>query len=346
MAVAVQDFTRSNFREFAFTRDVIRRNYVDHVFSNSPALAIFANQTLGDFGGIRMKGMGHQTQEGGFAVIQPVILGAHAGAGRQTGPFDVHNVSPDDNARYSEANWRFYQHGLAVSDHDLAINRGDAAIASFLETQTRQVMRALADLVASDLYSTTAPATALTSMPSLINTNDTVQGLSGATFVQFNSRGVSPVGTAPASISFASGSFATQGIEDMRTAYNNASEGMIQPTVILTSYDNHERYEGRLQPAERFAGAVAVADGSFRGLAFRDTPVLADRKCASGDMFFLRASAEDGISFTALRGFDFDFGPFKPSSNQNVAVSPLRLTCQLVIANRQYGSNRLSGIID
>jgi len=345
VAVAAQTFSRTNFREFAHTRDVIRTNYVDHVFSNSPALAIFANQTLGNFGGVRLKGVGHRTQEGGFSIIQPVILGAHAGAGRQTGPFDTHNVSPDDNTRYSEANWRFYQHGLAVSEHDLGINKGDAAISSFLDQQTKQVMRAASDLVATDIYSTTSPATALTALPSLIGANTTVQGLAGGTFVQFNSRGLSAVGTAPAAVTFTSGAFSAVGIEDMRTLYNNASEGTIGPNVILTSYGTHERYEGRLQPAERFMGAVPTADGSFMALAFKSTPVLPDRKCADGDMFMLLAG-EDGISFISLSGFDFDFGPFKPSSNQNVMVSPLRLTCQLVIANRQYSSNRMTGITD
>lgn len=346
MSVATQTFNRTNFREFAFTRDFIRNKVIDHVFSHSPALAIFANQTLMDSPGATPgKGSGHATQSGGHSIIIRVTLGEHAGAARSAGPFGTHNINPDDNTRFAEANWKFYTHGLAVSEHDLRINKGESAISNFLNWQTTSVMRAAANLVADDIYSLTSPATAITSLPTLISANDSVQGLAGATYDNYNARGLSAVGTAVASISFASGSFASQGLADMRTLYNNASEGMYTPTTILTDYPTHERYEGVLQPQERFQGAVGTADGSFRALAFRTVPVLADRKCNSGYMYAVRPG-EDGIQLVVLEGADFAFGEFKPAANQNVMVSPLELTCQLTICNRKYGNNKMTLITD
>lgn len=343
-----QTFSRTNFREYAYTIDSIRRREIDHVFSHSPALAMFASQTLGDFGGTQMRGTAHRTESGGHSIIFRVTLGEYAGAGRMAGPFGKHNVTPDDNTRFATANWTFYQHGLVVSEHDIGINRGDSAIASFLEEQTRQVMRALANLVADDLYATSTPSNGLTPLDELISADNTsIQGINPQSDdTNYASRGVSAVGTAPASVSFASGSFAAQGIADFRTAFNNASEGLIQPNVILTEYATHERYEGALQPQERFQGAVRVADGSFGALAFRTVPVIADRKCTSGSAYFLRLGDEEGIQFVALSGFDFDFGEWKMASEQNVMVRPLRLTCQLTIGNRQYGQNKLTGITD
>jgi hypothetical protein len=144
-------------------------------------------------------------------------------------------------------------------------------------------------------------------------------------------------------VSFASGSFAAQGIADMRTAYNNASEGMIQPNCIITTYAVHEFYEGALQPQERFQGAVRVADASFGALAFRTTPVVASPKAPGGYMWFLRAGA-DGIQMVMLDGFDFNFAPFKDGSNQETHVSELQWKGQLVIKNRQYGNNKITGI--
>ena len=347
MSVQDQTFSRDNMRIFSHTSDVVRDENIDHVFSHSPSLLIFAGEALvPGAGGSPMSGRGKHTQTGGHAVVKRVRLGSHDGAKRGSGPFDTHNVAPDDNTRFAELNWKFYTHGLAVSKHDLRVNSGDAAIASFVGDQTQSVMLALADFVADDIHSTTSPANGLVALDSLISANDTVQGLNGQTYTKYNARGLSSVGTAPASVSFASGSFAAQGIADMRTSFNNASEGMIQPDVGITDYATHERYEGSLQPQERFAAPLGTGDAAFQGLAFRTKAVVADRKCASGYFYWLRVGGTDGITLEVLEGADFAFDEWKPSSNQNVMVRPLELTAALCIGNRQYGCNKMTSITD
>ena len=347
MPAPAQTFTRANLRIYANSIDIYQRQLIDHVFSHSPALAIFANQTLGDFGGVRLRGVGHTSQRGGHAVVMRARLADYSGAKRGAGPFDTHNTAVDDSNRLPEANWAFYTHGVALSAHDLRVNQGDAVIGNKLQEDTEACMLALADLVATDIYADGGP-NAIAPLPVLINANDTVQGLSGATFTRYNSRGLSARGTAPAGVTFISGSFAAQGLADMRTLWNNASEGLVQPNAILTSYGTLERYEGTLQPQERFQGAVPVADGSFMALAFKSAPVLADPKCGDGDLFMVLAGTSNGIQLVALSGADFQFDPegFKRSSNQTVMVRALEATIALTIKNRQYGSNRMTGITD
>ena len=344
MSVAAQTWSRTNLRQFAFTIDKIKEREIEHTFSHSPLLAIMANQSLGDFGGVPLAGRGHMVEGGGHAVVKRVTLGEHAGAARMGSDYGEHNVAPDANTRLAEGTWKFYSHGLAMSGHEGRINRGSEAVANFLDSQTKSVMRAMANLVADDFYATTSAPNALISMDDLISAGDSVHGLSGTTYDKYNARGLSAVGTAPASVSFASGPFNAQGLRDMRTCWNNASEGLIQPDVILTTYAVHEFYEGALQPQERFQGAVAVADGSFRALAFKGTPVIADRKCTSGAMYMLSLGGDDGVCFHALSGADFDFGDWKPASRQDVMVRPLYLTATTMIGNRQFGSNKMTGI--
>lgn len=346
MAVAAQTFSRTNLREFAFTTDHVRAETIDTVFSHSPALMIFGQQSLGDFGGTPLRGSGHNVVPGGHSVQTHVSLGEHAGTSRAAGPFSTHNVSPDDNVRIGTSNWAFYNHGLAVSTHDLRINRGDVARANFLEFQTQQVMKAVANTLASDLLSTASPANAVTSLDSLISANDTVQSFAGGTYTTWNSRGLSARGTAAASISFTSGSFAAQGIADMRTCRNNASEGTVGPDVVITDYATLERYENALQPQERYAAPARVGDAAFQVLQFHGMPVLADPNCASGTLYMVSVGGMDGIDLVVLEGADFEFGDWKPSSNQNVMVRPLELTCQLRIKNRRFGSNKMSSITD
>ena len=350
MAIASQTYQtpagQVDLRVWGYTRNAILPGVMDHVFSKSPTSAIFLGQMLGDFGATGMSGVGHTSQTGGHAVEIRVELGKHSGTKRKAGPFDTHNTAPDDNTRFAEANWKFYSGPLTISNHDRRVNQGDAAISSFVAHQTTQVMRSVADEMTGDIHSTAQVTDACAPLNVLIGANESsIQGLNAQTFGNYNSRGVSARGTAVGSISFASGSFAAQGISDMRTCFNGASEGTVQPNVILTDYATHERYEGSLQPQERFTGAVAVADGSFKALAFRTVPVMADPKTASGYLYMVRAG-EGGVRMIALSGADFEFDDFKMAGEQSVAVSELEATMQLVIENRAHGSNKLTGITD
>ncbi len=345
MSVASQTLTQTDLRVYAMTRDHVFEETIDHVFSHDPVTAIFLDQILGDFGGVQMRGAGNANQTGGASVQVRVRLGKHGGDKRMAGPWDTHSVTPDDNNRLAQGNWTHYSGALVLSDTDKAIHQGEENLANFVADQTESVTLGLADTLGDDLQSTASAANAITSIDSLIGANDSVQGLSGSTYANYNSRGLSARGTAAASVSFGSGSFAAQGIANMRTGFNNCSEGMIQPSIIITDYATHERYEGALQPQERFAGAVGIADASFGALAFRTKPVVASPKTASGRMYYLRPG-RDGIQIVTLSGISFKFAPFKSSSNQETHVSELQWKGQLIIKNRQYGNNKLTGITD
>ena len=349
MATGSYTLERTNWREYAYATDAVRRQRANLAFNHSPLLAMVASETLVDEpGSTPMAGMGRNVQTGGPAILRYVTLGKHAGAARVSGGFGEHTLAPDDNERPSEINWKFYNHALVVSEHDLEVNAGDTQIANFLDRQTTQVMTAMADIIADDLYAETTPPNGLTGLPVLLNANDTAQSLDGQTFLDWNTRGLATVGTAPSVAGrFTSGSFAAQGLSDMRRLVNNSEEGGVACNVILTEYDTVERYEATLQPQERFTGAVRVADGSFASMAFRGRPVLPDRKCTSGHMFaLLLGNDTHGIIMELLNGAAFRFSDWKPSQSQTAMVRPLRATCNLTIGNRKFGSNKMNSITD
>ena len=205
------------------------------------------------------------------------------------------------------------------------------------------VQSGLEDQIGVALQTASPAANSITSFDTLINASGTVQGLAVSDYPVYAARGLSARGTAPGSVSFTSGSFAAQGISNMRTLYNNASEGTIQPNFIATTYAVHEFYEGALQPMERFSGAVPVADGSFGALAFRTTPVVASPNTPSGYMWMLRVG-DDGMQIVTLDGFDFHFAPFKPGASQETHVSELQWKGNQTINNRQYGCNKMHTI--
>lgn len=345
MSIAAQTITRDDARDFAFVRDTVFAKNRDHVFNHDPLTALLFGRNLGpDFGAVNMAGIGKRTQVGGVTIRLRVRLGEHEGSKFMAGPFDTHSVTPDDNTRFATVNWVHASGALVVTDFDRGINRGDDAMASFIEDQTQSVMLSLVQTLGKAAQTTSPAANAITSLDDLIAAgSSSVQGLSASTFPRYASRGLSPRDTAPGSVSFASGSFAAQGISDMRTCYNNAMEGIIQPNAIITTYNIHEFYEGVLQPLERFQGAVSVADGSFQALAFRKTAVMASPHTPSGYMWMLRIG-DDGLQVVYLDGFDFEFAPFKPGSNQEIHVSELQWKGNQILHNRQYGSNKMTSI--
>jgi hypothetical protein len=346
MSVATQTITESDLRTYAFTRNTVFDKNVDHVFTHSPIAAMLLDKTLGDFGGVKLRGAGHRSQTGGAAINVRVRLGKHTGSKFMAGPWDSHSVDPDDNTRLAEVNWIHASGALVLSDTDKAINASTEAMASFVGDQTESVMLSLVDSITAAIMATTTEANGVTPIPVAIHANDaSFQGLTPTDYTYYNARGLSDRGTAIASVSFTSGSFAAQGISNMRTLFNNASEGSVQPNVGITTYATHERYEGALQPMERFQGAVRVADGSFGALAFRTVPVLAEPNCASGHFYFLNVG-QRGIEVITLNPHDFRFAPFKPGANQETHVSELQWKGNLVLHNRQYGCNKMHTISD
>jgi hypothetical protein len=175
-------------------------------------------------------------------------------------------------------------------------------------------------------------ANTVTGWDSLVGANDVVQGLSGVNYTKWNSRGVTARGTAVGSITFASGSFAAQGITDMRIACDNASEGFRMPNVIITTYAVRQFYEGSLVPQERYAAPASTGDASFSSLLFRGAPVLADPFATSQTMTFLNT---DVIYVKTLDGADFEFQGWKDALDQEARTSELVFKGQVCVEDRR-----------
>ena len=161
-----------------------------------------------------------------------------------------------------------------------------------------------------------------TGMESLASAGDTVQGLAGASVSPWNSRGLSARGTAAASVSFTGGSFATTGVPNWITAYNNSCEGNRKPNVVVTTWDIFGFYENKLVQFERYAAPAKMGDASFQMLQFRTAPVLPSPNVTSGVTLFLNTNA---VYFVFLGGADFQPQDWKHATNQETQNSELVL---------------------
>jgi hypothetical protein len=340
MSVTAQSETRNYTRQLTLTRDMILPGIKDNAYDNSPLLsAFFGRLTNAQFGPVKLNGRAKRVQDGGESIRVNHRLGKNATAKTLTGGWDTVDTTPQDNVRFSRANWVHYSATATINETEKLVNTGSSAISSIVEEETTSAVLGVVDLAADHIYSNGSDATRLTSLQQIISANDSVQGLSGATYSRWNSRGKSARGTAAASISFGSGSFATQGIDDMRRAWLNAQEGAIHPHGIYTTHLIYGYYEGSLQPQQRFT-SNDMANAGFMQLAFNVAPVFADSKCTSGEMHFLNF---DALYIKVLAGADVTATPFVEALDQEAYTSKVMLKAQLICENRLF-VNKLTGI--
>lgn len=336
---ASQTLSRTIDRELFYTDEVRIGTVRNIAFQSSFAASLFVGDNPDDDAGQRMMaGTAKQSQSGGQKPQMDHIVEQNSTAGALASGWSPYDTTPQDFGRRSESNWKHYAASRTLSLTDTLINQGPAARASLVDTETRVCFSSLVEVIVRDVFSGNA-ASELTGLDSIISANDSVQGMSGATFTNWNSRGVSARGTAPGSVSFASGSFAGQGIADMRAAFTNATEGARVPNVLLTTYDIWNFYEGQLVNQQRY-GQGEAGNASFPSLHFRQARVYGDPFATSGVMYMINT---DAVKLVVLGGADLAFQPWKDATNQEAKSSELVFKGQMMVGDRRL-LNKLTGI--
>ena len=341
MSVASLNETRAMTRVIETSLDKIMPGIKEQAFDFNPTMSFFCGRLATDlFGAGPMSGRGKQTITGGDSIRINLNLGKNTSTKSLNGSYDTVDTTPNDTIRHARASWKEYTSTITVPRFEVLANASPEAVASLLETEAKNAVCSLAEFVGGHIFNNAGVGTRVTSLQTLVNANNSVQGIDGGTYSRWNSRGVSTRGTAPGSISFASGSFANQGIQDMRLSWLGCEEGTRMPNVGVTTHTIFSYYEGSLQPQERFTDS-RVADGGFQQLKFKAAPIFADPLCNSGELYWLNF---DSIKFVVMSGGDFNRMEFVRDTESMVEVSVVYLVCQLITENRFAGVNKLTGI--
>lgn len=337
---ASQTLSRTIDRELAYTDEARIAGIKYLAFQSSVLGAVFFGENPDEDAGSRvMAGMGKRSQDGGQKVQVDHAVEQNSTVQSMASGWSQYDTTPQDFVRRSEANWKHYSGTRTISLTDTLINKGSAARSNLVTNETRNVYGTMVELLTRDVISGTA-SSELTGFDSIISANDTVQGLSGATFTNWNSRGVSARGTAPGSVSFASGSFSGQGIADMRSAYTNATEGARQPNMIGMTYDIFNFYEAQLTNQQRYGADDKVGNASFNSLMFRNARCYGDPFVTSGEILFLNT---DVLYVVVLAGADLSFQPWKDATNQESKSSELVFKGQVICEDRRL-VNKLTSV--
>jgi hypothetical protein len=267
----------------------------------------------------------------GESIKVRVKLDSNGSARRMASGYSEFSTDTSDTIRGTRANWKLYGATAIMSNFERRNNRGSAQLADLWTHKYQDAMSALVDMVASDLFSTASPANAITSLDTIVNAgSSSLQGAAASTYSKWASRGLSAKGTAPGSVSFAGGSFATTGIANWRKAFLNAEEGSVCPSVILFLF-----YEASLVPQVRFTSDQMTGQLGFTKLTFREKPIFHDPYCPSGYTYFINT---DTLYGAYAAGALFDMGSVTEQAFQDAFSVKIIFQGNLVCDGRKFNN--------
>jgi hypothetical protein len=294
-----------------------RKQMIDNIFDVYPLLS-WLNGRLG----VAMRGTSvKRVVDGGESIVEHLLYGTNSTVKSYSGAEQLDTTLQEGHtiARY---NWKQYAVSIGITGLEKRSNQGEAAMINLLTAKTMQAEMSLRDTMSQDAYSdgTGNNSKTLTGLSALVSTSATVGALDPSTFTWWQ-----------ASVNSSGGSFAAGGINAMRTKFNDLSFGNDKPDFIITDQTTFERYEKALQPQERFIN-TKTADAGFMNLTFKGVPIVFDRDCTSGYMYFLNSRY---LSFVVHRDADFSTGPFVTPENQDVSTAMVLFQGNLTTNNRR-----------
>lgn len=119
-------------------------------------------------------------------------------------------------------------------------------------------------------------------------------------------------------------------VPDMRTMFNDLSDGEEHPDLFVTTQDIFELYEDETLEYKQIVNQ-SLGDASFETIQFKGRPLVYSRSCGAGRMYFLNF---DYIYWVYDPEINFDMTDWKEAQNN------LDRTAQIICAGNLVSSNR------
>ena len=288
----------------------------DNVFTDYPLLNMF-------------KRADHVVKiDGGEQIVEPLLYEQNSTAGSYAG-YDNVDTTPQEGITSAAFDWKQFAATVAISGIEEIKNEGTSRVINLLEAKVKQAEMSISDslnfalfgngsgnsskdFAGLQLYVQADPtvATAALRFPGGIDQNDAL-----------NAWWRNYTNTTTAALTIA----------QLSTAYNSVSKGRDVPTNIFTTQALYEKYESLLQPALRFSDN-ATADAGFQNLLYKSAPMVFDRDCTAGFVYFLNVKY---LKLKCHSGTWFKNTPFVKPHGQDARYSQILSAGNLVVSNRQ-----------
>ncbi len=262
--------------------------------------------------------------DGGRTIVVPVIMSANSTAAGYSG-YGTIDVTPQENESAAEYVWSQYAASISISGKEERQNaESKTRVFNLLEAKTKNAEDSLRRKMDIDLLgSTLGSGSALNGIRALIDATSTVGGINRTNDAFWRANVTT------------SGSFATQGLNDMRTLYNTCTdEGQDAPDFAITTQSVFEFYEKSLQTQQRFTDSETL-DGGFQNLKFKGMTLTFDSNVTSGEMYMINSN---WIKLFVHKDADLEISPFVVPANQDAKVAKVLFMGNVgVLQSRRHG---------
>ena len=253
----------------------------------------------------------------GTHLVQPLLYAEAPNVGSYA---DDETFATAANTGISAAEFPFRQYyGLThFTGIELAKNSGKEAVLSLLDSRMTQLEMTMAENINTMLFGdgTGNSNKDFLGLEVLVDATSTVGGIDSSSNAYWQS--------------YANAVGGALTVADMRTAYNTVSEGNDQPTNIVTTQTQFEAYENLLDDNRRYVDND-TADAGFLNLMFKGAPIVFDRACTSGAMYFLNTKY---LTLGKLNGVWFTPSDWLVPVNADVKYKHIKLYGNFVVSNR------------
>jgi len=234
-------------------------------------------------------------EEGGSQIIEPLVYAVNDTTGSYSG-YDSIDLTPQEGISAAQYDWKQMAASIAISGIEEAKNRGSEAIIKLLNAKIMQSEESIKESLNDMLFASGTPGNSgkdFNGIGWIIDASNVVGNIDPATNDWWKS--------------YEDNSAAALTQAQMATAYNTASRGNDHPDLVVTTQTLFQAYEALLTPQVRYQD-TAKANLGFQNLMFKQTPVVFDVSCGSGNMFFINSKY---LALTAMNGHWFTTSAFQ-----------------------------------
>ena len=270
-----------NTRLSASTEIWIQKQPQNVIFNRHPGLSLLRSKAKMQPGG--------ESINANLEYVIPTSVGSYSG-------FQVLNTTPQDFATTINYRFRHYFASVNVSG-EMRRENAQNSVFDIVQGMTENAMKGVVDLMSTDVWAASQSGNALDTLPAYTATTGTVGQISatGNTWWQ--------------STVTASGTFASQGLDDVRTLYNSVSnEGGERPDLGFTTQSVAEFWEKyALVKGKLDIPNTKKVDLGIDAMEYKGASIVWDADIPSGQFFFVNSDytslvIDSGVNFKS-RGF-------------------------------------------
>lgn len=260
------------------------------------------------------------TEEGGATIVRSVVYGSNSTAGFYSSD-DVLDTTIQDNFTASQWQWRQAAASIAVTGRIELQNAGKAQVIDYAKAQIDNALASLKEAIDIKLFSSLQSGPNITPLNAIISNTGTVGDINGGTNSWWQATQTS------------SGSFASRGLSDLRTAWDNVAVKMPAggPDLILSDQTSYEAYEATLTPTVRYSD-VNMGDLGFSNLKYKDAVWTWDPNATVGNVYLLNSKA---LELVQHQGRLFTMSEWVKPANQDLKVAQIFWAGELTTNNRR-----------